>query len=91
MWICEVCEQAPASVTCKADMATLCITCDSNIHSANPLTRRHVRVLVEPFFDSTESVIKSDALLTDFLVVLTDHNESPEAGWMKLGYGEERK
>ncbi|XP_075645498.1 zinc finger protein CONSTANS-LIKE 5 [Castanea sativa] len=80
VWMCEVCEQAPASVTCKADAAALCVTCDSDIHSANPLARRHERVPVEPFFDSADSVIKSAAPLTDFLVVPTDHNESPEAG-----------
>uniref|UniRef100_A0A7N2RDG1 Uncharacterized protein n=1 Tax=Quercus lobata TaxID=97700 RepID=A0A7N2RDG1_QUELO len=80
MWMCEVCEQAPASVTCNFD-----------IHSANPLAHRHKHVPVEPFFDTAESVIKSGAPLTNFLVVPTDHNESPEASWMKLGYGEERK
>ena len=80
MWMCEVCEQAPTSVTC-----------DFDIHSTNPLAHRHKRVPVEPFFDTAESVIKSGAPLTDFLVVPTDHNESPEASWMKLGYGEERK
>jgi hypothetical protein len=57
--MCEVCEQAPASVTCKADAAALCVTCDSDIHSANPLARRHERVPVEPFYDSAESVVKS--------------------------------
>ena len=69
MGMCEVYKQAPASVTC-----------DSNIHSINPLTRRHKRVLMEPFFDSTESVIKSGSLLTDLLVVPTDHKKSPKAG-----------
>jgi hypothetical protein len=57
--MCEVCEQAPASVTCKADAAALCVTCDNDIHSANPLARRHERVPVEPFYDSTVSLIKS--------------------------------
>ena len=51
---------------------------------------------MEPFFDSAELVIKLDSLLTNFLMVLIDNNESLEAGWMKLGYGgkgygEERK
>lgn len=73
VWMCEVCEQAPAAVTCKADAAALCVSCDADIHSANPVARRHERVPVEPFFDSTESVIKS-SVLSNFLVVPTDNS-----------------
>ena len=43
-------KQASASVTCKADAVALCVTCDSDIHSVNPLAHRHDRVPVEPFF-----------------------------------------
>ena len=43
-------KQASASVTCKADAATLCVMCDSDIHLANPLAHRHECVPVEPFF-----------------------------------------
>jgi hypothetical protein len=46
--VCEVCEMAPAAVTCKADAAVLCAACDADIHEANPLARRHVRVPVAP-------------------------------------------
>jgi len=46
--MCEVCELAPAAVTCKADAAVLCATCDADIHDANPLARRHERVPVQP-------------------------------------------
>ncbi|KAJ1429940.1 zinc finger protein [Sesbania bispinosa] len=35
VWMCEVCEQAPASVTYKADAAALCVMCNSDIRSAN--------------------------------------------------------
>uniref|UniRef100_A0A0C9RM83 TSA: Wollemia nobilis Ref_Wollemi_Transcript_11271_1776 transcribed RNA sequence n=1 Tax=Wollemia nobilis TaxID=56998 RepID=A0A0C9RM83_9CONI len=52
VWLCEVCEQAPASVTCKADAAALCVSCDSDIHSANPLARKHERIPVTPFYES---------------------------------------
>lgn len=48
VWMCEVCELAPAAVTCKADAAVLCAACDSDIHDANPLARRHARVPVAP-------------------------------------------
>lgn len=90
VWMCEVCEQAPASVTCKADAAALCVTCDSDIHSANPLARRHERVPVEPFFDSADSVAKSSAAAFNLLVP-TDNGigsdgflqeESESASWL---------
>ncbi|KAJ6435529.1 hypothetical protein OIU84_000677 [Salix udensis] len=63
----SVCEQAPAAVTCKADAAALCVTCDADIHSANPLARRHERVPVEPFYDSAESIVKTSPAF-NFLV-----------------------
>ncbi|KAI7756578.1 hypothetical protein M8C21_009888 [Ambrosia artemisiifolia] len=56
--MCEVCEQAPASITCKADAATLCVTCDRDIHSANPLARRHERFPVVPFYDPETEAAK---------------------------------
>ncbi|XP_022754106.1 zinc finger protein CONSTANS-LIKE 5-like [Durio zibethinus] len=71
IWMCEVCKQAPAAVTCKADAAALCITCDADIHSANPLARRHERVPIEPFFDSTDFILKSSPFS---YLVPTDHN-----------------
>lgn len=61
VWMCEACEQAPASVTCKADAAALCVTCDRDIHSANPLSRRHDRIPVVPFYDYAEILAKSSA------------------------------
>ncbi|CAD6247870.1 unnamed protein product [Miscanthus lutarioriparius] len=48
VWVCEVCERAPAAVTCRADAAALCTACDADIHDANPLARRHERVPVQP-------------------------------------------
>ena len=56
------------------------------LHLANPLAHRHECVPVELFFDSVELVIKSSTPLTDFLVVPTNHNKSPKADWMKLGF-----
>ncbi|KAG4113312.1 hypothetical protein ERO13_D13G215600v2 [Gossypium hirsutum] len=47
--MCDVCEQAPAAFTCKADAAALCVACDADIHSANHLARRHYRVPIDPF------------------------------------------
>ncbi|KAM1019291.1 hypothetical protein ACFX2C_040814 [Malus domestica] len=55
--MCGVCQQAPAAVTCKADAAALCVSCDTDIHSANPIARRHEWVPVEPFYDAAESIV----------------------------------
>jgi hypothetical protein len=46
--VCEACERAPAALLCKADAASLCTACDADIHSANPLARRHQRVPILP-------------------------------------------
>lgn len=48
VWVCEVCEASPAAVTCKADAAVLCAACDADVHRANPLAQRHVRVPISP-------------------------------------------
>ncbi|KAL2453096.1 CONSTANS-like 4 [Abeliophyllum distichum] len=58
--VCEVCEQAPAIVTCKADAAALCATCDRDIHSANPLARRHERIPVIPFYEAPQNNNNND-------------------------------
>ncbi|CAN8260665.1 unnamed protein product [Cochlearia groenlandica] len=42
--VCQSCESAPATFMCKADDASLCTSCDAEIHSANPLASRHQRV-----------------------------------------------
>ncbi|XP_042494246.1 zinc finger protein CONSTANS-LIKE 4-like [Macadamia integrifolia] len=64
--MCDVCEQAPASFACKADAAALCVTCDRDIHSANPLARRHERSPVVPFYKpataTAAAVVKSKAI-----------------------------
>ncbi|KAG8069977.1 hypothetical protein GUJ93_ZPchr0006g45372 [Zizania palustris] len=63
VWVCEVCELAPAAVTCKADAAALCTACDADIHDANPLARRHERVHVQPIGSASALVAAADALL----------------------------
>nr|ACS94258.1 CONSTANS-like protein [Phalaenopsis hybrid cultivar] len=72
VWLCEVCEQAPAAVTCKADAAALCSACDADIHTANPLASRHQRVPVVPLF---ESPVPDPDLLYD-----ADDGEEDSAG-----------
>ncbi|KAJ1697801.1 hypothetical protein LUZ63_006313 [Rhynchospora breviuscula] len=44
--VCESCRAAPCAVYCRADAAALCTACDADVHSANPLARRHQRVPV---------------------------------------------
>jgi hypothetical protein len=56
--LCEVCEHAPVAVTYYADASALCAACDANIHSANPLTRRHERVPVAPFFGALADMMQ---------------------------------
>ncbi|KAL6594372.1 hypothetical protein ACP70R_048565 [Stipagrostis hirtigluma subsp. patula] len=41
---CDSCRSAPCAVYCRADAASLCPACDADVHSANPLARRHRRV-----------------------------------------------
>lgn len=94
VWMCEVCEQAPASVTCKADAATLCVTCDRDIHSANSLARRHERFPVVPFYDPVSAVSKMGGggdndnndhhYLLDFDVNVggTEAEEAEAASWL---------
>lgn len=51
MLVCSECENAPAAFTCKADAASLCISCDVEIHSANAIACHHNRVPVSPLTD----------------------------------------
>ncbi|KNC46156.1 uncharacterized protein AMSG_00274 [Thecamonas trahens ATCC 50062] len=41
--LCEVCEEAEATLYCQQDDARLCKECDAEIHSANKLVQRHTR------------------------------------------------
>ncbi|KAG8075090.1 hypothetical protein GUJ93_ZPchr0006g43516 [Zizania palustris] len=63
VWMCEVCEMAPAAVTCKADAAVLCAACDADIHEANPLARRHTRVPVAPIGSAAAASVAEEAML----------------------------
>ncbi|XP_022847793.1 zinc finger protein CONSTANS-LIKE 9-like isoform X2 [Olea europaea var. sylvestris] len=45
-YLCEFCGKDRAIVYCKSDAASLCLSCDRNVHSANALSHRHSRTLV---------------------------------------------
>ncbi|KAL3654407.1 hypothetical protein CASFOL_004088 [Castilleja foliolosa] len=53
---CDSCLKKLARWYCAADDAFLCQSCDSSVHSANPLARRHERVRLKT---SSSSSIKS--------------------------------
>ncbi|KAI4343434.1 hypothetical protein L6164_010782 [Bauhinia variegata] len=40
---CDFCTQETAVLYCRADSAKLCLLCDQHVHSANSLSRKHVR------------------------------------------------
>ncbi|XP_068644626.1 zinc finger protein CONSTANS-LIKE 12-like [Aristolochia californica] len=44
--LCDFCGVHRSVVYCPADIARLCVTCDSYIHSANVISRRHTRALI---------------------------------------------
>lgn len=44
--ICEFCTAFRPVVYCKADAAHLCLSCDAKVHSANTLSKRHLRTLL---------------------------------------------
>ncbi|XP_035832318.1 putative zinc finger protein At1g68190 isoform X4 [Helianthus annuus] len=43
---CEYCVNLRSVVYCKADAAYLCLSCDTKVHLANPLSKRHHRTLI---------------------------------------------
>ncbi|EPS59748.1 hypothetical protein M569_15057, partial [Genlisea aurea] len=45
-YLCEYCGERRSVVYCRSDMAGLCLSCDSKVHSANALSRRHSRTLI---------------------------------------------
>jgi len=44
--LCDYCGQHRSMVYCRSDSASLCLSCDRNVHSANALSRRHTRTLL---------------------------------------------
>ncbi|XP_008801880.1 zinc finger protein CONSTANS-LIKE 9-like isoform X2 [Phoenix dactylifera] len=44
--LCDFCREQRSMVYCRPDAACLCLSCDRNVHSANALSRRHLRTLV---------------------------------------------
>ncbi|KAH6824204.1 hypothetical protein C2S53_011715 [Perilla frutescens var. hirtella] len=45
-YLCDFCGEQRSIVYCRSDAASLCLSCDCTVHSANALSRRHSRTLV---------------------------------------------
>lgn len=45
-------------VYCRSDAAYLCLSCDRNVHSANPLSKRHMRTLVCDTCNSQPAIVR---------------------------------
>lgn len=54
---CDGCRAAPSAVYCRADAAYLCASCDTQVHSANPVASRHERVRVCETCESAPAVL----------------------------------
>ncbi|CAO1941940.1 unnamed protein product [Urochloa humidicola] len=44
--LCDFCGKHRSMIYCRSDAASLCLSCDRNVHSANALSRRHTRTLL---------------------------------------------
>uniref|UniRef100_A0A5B7AWP9 Zinc finger protein CONSTANS-LIKE 12 n=1 Tax=Davidia involucrata TaxID=16924 RepID=A0A5B7AWP9_DAVIN len=56
--LCEFCGVVRAVVYCKSDSARLCLHCDSCVHSANSLSRRHPRSLLCDKCNSQPAIVR---------------------------------
>ncbi|KAI8551871.1 hypothetical protein RHMOL_Rhmol06G0221000 [Rhododendron molle] len=56
--ICQFCGVVRAVVYCKPDSARLCLRCDSCVHSANYLARRHSRSLICDKCNSQPAIVR---------------------------------
>ncbi|KAJ6388256.1 hypothetical protein OIU77_026770 [Salix suchowensis] len=63
---CDFCSEQTAVLYCRADSAKLCLFCDQHVHSANLLSRKHVRAQI---CDNCSSEPVSVRCATDNLVL----------------------
>jgi hypothetical protein len=56
--VCEFCGVLRAVVYCKSDLARLCLHCDGCVHSANSLSRRHMRSLLCDKCNSQPAIVR---------------------------------
>ncbi|KAF6161581.1 hypothetical protein GIB67_009460 [Kingdonia uniflora] len=63
---CDYCNDEIAVLYCRADSAKLCLFCDQHVHSANDLSRKHIRSLICDNCGTSPVSIRCD---TDCLVL----------------------
>ncbi|KAK1389014.1 zinc finger protein CONSTANS-LIKE 12-like [Heracleum sosnowskyi] len=56
--LCDYCGVVGPMVFCESDSATLCLHCDKCVHSANTLSRRHLRTLICEKCNSQPAVVR---------------------------------
>ncbi|KAK4785255.1 hypothetical protein SAY86_001944 [Trapa natans] len=66
---CDLCSDQAAVLYCRADSARLCLLCDHQVHSANPLSRKHLRSQI---CDNCGSEPASICCRTDKLLLCQD-------------------
>nr|AIS92910.1 zinc finger protein CONSTANS-LIKE 10 [Lagerstroemia indica] len=55
--LCDYCGAASALLYCRPDSAKLCLRCDRDVHSTNPLFTKHTRSLLCDFCDSASASV----------------------------------
>ncbi|GAB4839722.1 hypothetical protein Ancab_020432 [Ancistrocladus abbreviatus] len=55
---CDFCNERSAVFFCRADSAKLCLLCDQQVHTANALSRKHLRFQICDFCGSKPSCVK---------------------------------
>uniref|UniRef100_A0A5B7BP88 Putative zinc finger protein CONSTANS-LIKE 9 n=1 Tax=Davidia involucrata TaxID=16924 RepID=A0A5B7BP88_DAVIN len=56
--LCDFCGEQRSIVYCRSDAASLCLSCDRNVHSANSLSRCHSRTLVCEKCSSQPAIVR---------------------------------
>lgn len=85
---CDHCNSEAAILYCRADSAKLCVMCDQHVHSANPLSLKHIRSQI---CDNCHSQPVSFVCVSDNLFLCqdcdsdahssTNHNRLPVEGF----------
>lgn len=56
--LCDFCGDQRSIVYCRSDAASLCFSCDRNVHSANALSQRHQRTLLCDRCNSQPAIVR---------------------------------
>eukprot|EP00268_Persea_americana_P046427 TRINITY_DN4782_c0_g1_i4.p1 TRINITY_DN4782_c0_g1~~TRINITY_DN4782_c0_g1_i4.p1 ORF type:complete len:410 (-),score=84.34 TRINITY_DN4782_c0_g1_i4:724-1953(-) len=56
--LCDYCVDQRSVVYCRSDAASLCLSCDRNVHSANALSQRHQRTLLCDRCNSQPAIVR---------------------------------